>query len=137
MKKKILNIKWQRLVVKGKTCPRCKGTEKEINKAIATLRKLLIPLGVKVSLKKEGLSLAEFKKNPLKSNRLWINNRPIEDYLKGEVGQSSCCEVCGTEECRTIKVEKEEYEIIPSVLIIKAGLDAVHNWLGKNKIKKE
>lgn len=125
MKNKIIEIKWQRLVVKGKTCPRCKGTEKEINKAINTLRKSLIPLGFKIFLRKKRLSPAVFKKNTLQSNRIWINNRPIEHYLRGKVGGSFCCDVCGPYECRTIKMKGKEYEIITSALIIKAVLNAV------------
>ncbi|GBD38490.1 hypothetical protein HRbin37_00740 [bacterium HR37] len=66
-KKKILKIKWQRLVPEGETCPRCGSTEKELDKAILILKKSLAPLGIEVELEKEELSLSEFKKDPLRS----------------------------------------------------------------------
>ncbi len=121
-KKKVLIIKWQRLISRGKTCPRCGSTESEINKAIAVLKKTLEPLGIEVVLEKGKISMSEFKKDPLQSNRIWINNRPLEDYIQGRIGQSACCDVCGPYECRTVEIEKQVYETIPSEIIIKAGL---------------
>ena len=59
---KVLEIKWQRLVSKGETCPRCGLTEKEVDKAVSALKKSLAPLGVEVRLAKSELSLSEFKK---------------------------------------------------------------------------
>ena len=31
---------------------------------------------------KEELSVTEFKKDPLQSNRIWINNRLLEDWIE-------------------------------------------------------
>jgi DNA repair exonuclease SbcCD ATPase subunit len=90
-----INIKWQRLVAKGETCPRCESTEQELNKAINKLQQVLSPLEIKVTLEKEELNISEFKQDPLQSNRILINEQPIENLLKGKVGQSPCCEVCG------------------------------------------
>jgi hypothetical protein len=94
------------------------------NLAVSTLKQSLAPLGIEVILEKKELSVTEFKKAPLQSNRIWINNHPLEDYIGGGVGQSPCCDVCGPSECRTVEVEGQEYETIPSKIIIQAGLVA-------------
>ena len=119
--RKTLKIMWQRLVDEGETCPRCGSTEGEVEKAVLTLQKSLNPLGIKVVLEKNVLSVLEFKKDPLQSNQILINERPLEDWIGGEVGESPCCEVCNSD-CRTIGVEGEVYETIPAELVIKAGL---------------
>jgi hypothetical protein len=126
---KTLKIKWQRLVSEGETCPRCGSTEEELKKAISTLKQSLIPLGIEVVLEKAELSVAEFKKDPLRSNQIWLNNWSLEHWIGGKVGQSPCCDVCGPSECRTVVVEGEVYEAIPADLIIKAGLLAASQLL--------
>jgi len=127
---KTLKIKWQRLVSGGQTCPRCGSTEEELKKAIFILKKSLISLGIEVTLEKGELSVAEFKKDPLRSNQIWLNNRSLEDWLGGKIGQSPCCDVCGPSECRTVGVEGETYETIPADLVIKAGLFAASRLVG-------
>jgi len=122
--KNILRIKWKRLISDEKTCPRCGSTEEELEKAISALKQSLSPLGIEVILKKEELSVAEFKKDPLQSNRIWVNNRLLEDWIEGRSGHTPCCDVCGPDECRTIEVEGQTYETIPAEMIIKAGLSA-------------
>uniref|UniRef100_A0A7C4NSB4 DUF2703 domain-containing protein n=1 Tax=Thermodesulfobacterium geofontis TaxID=1295609 RepID=A0A7C4NSB4_9BACT len=117
-----LKIKWQRLLINGKTCPRCKLTEKELEKAISILKQYLNPLGIEIIIEKNELSVEEFKKNSLQSNQIWVNDVPLEDWINGKVGQSICCDVCGPSECRTIKVGKKVYETIPAELVVKAGL---------------
>lgn len=119
---KTLNIKWQRLVTKGETCPRCGSTEQELDKAIDKLKQALIPLGIDVNLEKEELNISEFKKEPLQSNRIWINDQPIENIIKGDVGQSPCCDACGLSDCRTVEIGGHTYETIPANLIIQASL---------------
>ena len=127
---KTLRVKWQRLVSDGQTCPRCGSTEEELEKAICTLKRSLVPLGIEVVLEKEQLSVSEFKKDPLQSNQIWLNDRPLEDWIGGKVGQSPCCDVCGPSECRTVGVEGETYEAIPADLVIKAGLIAASESVG-------
>lgn len=119
---KTLKIKWQRLVSGGQTCPRCRATEEELEKAISTLEQSLTPLGIQVVLEKDELSVAEFKIDPLRSNQIWLNDRLLENWIAGKVGQSPCCDVCGPSECRTVVIGEEVYEAIPADLIIKAGL---------------
>lgn len=120
----VLKIRWQRLVSEGGTCPRCGSTEEELGKAVSTLRQSLAPLGIEVVFEKEELSVAEFKKDPSQSNRIWLNNRLLEDWIGGEVGHTPCCDVCGLSECRTVEVGGQVYETIPAEIIIKAGLSA-------------
>lgn len=142
---KTLKIKWQRLVSDGQTCPRCGLTEGEIERATSVLRQTLAPLGIDVVLEKSELSFAEFEKDPLESNKIWINDRPLEYWIGGVTGQSACCDVCGPSDCRTVEVEGEIYETIPADLIVKAGLLAASKLISvetnesccKNKTGKD
>lgn len=126
---KTLVIKWQRLLSEGETCPRCGSTEKEVDKAVSMLSKSLTPLGIEVKLEKSELSLAEFKKSPLQSNRIWINNRLLEDWVEGKIDKSPCCDVCGPSDCRTLEIDGRVYEAIPSNIIIQAGFLAAAELL--------
>ena len=119
-----LSIKWQRLVEDSETCERCSSTEDEIEKAVQKLKGSLSALDLDVELEKEKLTKEEFKENPRESNKIFINDRPLEDWLDGEVGESECCDVCGDKDCRTITINGKEYEVVPSDLIVKAGLAA-------------
>lgn len=120
--KKVLTISWQRLVERGNTCPRCGSTEEELGKAVRQLKEKLNSLKIDVILEKTELSLDEFKKDPIESNRILFNGRPLEDVIDAETGQSQCCDICGDEECRTVEVKGGKYETIPAELIVKAGL---------------
>jgi hypothetical protein len=86
--------------------------------------------GFEPKIKGVELSVAEFKKDPLQSNQIWINNRSLEDLIGGKVGQSLCCDVCGSSECRTVGVGEKVYEAIPANLIIKAGLLVASQLIG-------
>lgn len=129
-----LKIKWQRLVdEENKTCPRCRETEEELDKAYSKLRDALFPLGIDVILKKRQMSPGEFKNNPLTSNQIWIADRTLEEWLGAETGKSKCCDVCGDEKCRTVEAGNHTYETIPASLIIKAGLIAASEILPVEK----
>lgn len=131
---KALEIKWQRLISEGETCPRCGLTEKEVDKAVSALKKSLAPLGVEVRLEKSELSLSEFKKDSLQSNRIWINNRSLEDWIEGKIDKSPCCEVCGPSDCRTLEVKGKVYEAIPADVIVQAGLLAAAEMVKDGQI---
>ena len=123
---KTIKIVWQRLVdERGQTCPRCRATEQELQKAHRFLTKSLLPLGIVFSLDTRALTSQEFAQDPLQSNRIWIDNKPLEQWLKAETGASPCCEACGGAECRTLKVEGKTLESIPAEQIIKAALLSV------------
>lgn len=125
-----LLITWRRLVVDGETCQRCSETEKELEKAISTLKMALEPLGIQVYLEKEEISHEEFRKNPLASNQILLNGIPLENILGAKTGKSECCDVCAPYECRTIELSGEVYEVPSSEMIVKAGMIAVCGLLG-------
>lgn len=121
---KTLKIKWQRLVHGGETCPRCEATGAEVHQAVDTLTSRLSPFGVTVVLETAELDMAAFQADPDQSNRIWIGERPLEQWLEGRVGHSTCCGVCGDEPCRTLELEGQTYEAIPAALIVQAGIQA-------------
>lgn len=127
---KSMIIEWQRLVKDEETCPRCGSTEKELDSAVVTLRQSLAPLGIDVEVEKRELSVDEFKKKPLDSNRIWFNGQSLEGFVDAGIGQSPCCDVCGPSECRTVSIDGQEYETIPSEVIVKAGLMAASKLIG-------
>ena len=119
------------MISEGETCPRCGITEEALRKSVSALEQSLVPLGIDMILEKEELSATEFKKDPLQSNRIWINNRSLEDWIEGRVGHSPCCDVCSTHECRTVEVQGRIYEENPAEIIIKAGLSAASELIGR------
>ena len=126
---KVLQIRWQRLVdEEGQTCKRCGSTEKEVQEAVAALRKSLAALGIDVVLEKKALSPEVCAKDISQSNLIWVGKRTLEEWLGAQVGKSPCGFCCGDlgekVECRTLTVGGKTYETIPAELIIKAGLVA-------------
>jgi hypothetical protein len=121
---KILTIKWQRLVHGGETCSRCGETGEEVQKAVDALTSRLSPFGLRVILETAELDMAAWQADPDQSNRIWLADRPLEEWLEGKVGHSPCCGVCGDEECRTLELEGRTYETIPAALIVQAGIMA-------------
>ena len=83
---KRLTIKWQRLVEGRKTCPRCGDTGEKVRKASASLGQALAPLGIEVVLEEVEISSAEFERQPLESNRILLDGRPLEEWLGAETG---------------------------------------------------
>lgn len=128
---KTITIAWQRLLSDGQTCPRCGSTETEIEKAFSVLKESLAPQGVNVVLEKGELTAEQFAQNTLQSNSILINGKLLEEWIGGQTGQSQCCDVCGPNDCRTMAVDGDVHEVIPSALIIKAGLLAAVELLGK------
>jgi hypothetical protein len=124
-----LPIRWQRLVKDGRTCIRCGNTEVEVRRATETLRAVLAPLGIEPQLEVADVDEATFAAGPLESNRIWIADRPMEDWLSGSIGSSRCCSVCGDSDCRTLEIQGTTFETIPERLIVKAGLLAAAELL--------
>ena len=129
-----VTIRWQRLVgEQGGTCARCGGTETEVQQATAQLERSLAALGVTVSLEQQSLDADTFLRDVAASNRIWINDRPLEDWLGADVGASSCtfcCTEAGAEvECRTVVHDGRTFETIPASLIVQAGLMAAVDTL--------
>ncbi len=132
-----LNIKWQRLVSDGETCERCEATGKEVEKAVEKLEKSLNLLGVDVILEKKALSEDEFRESPKKSNLVFVDGEPLENWIGADVGQSKCNNICGDEKCRTIVVDEEEFEVVPSDLIMQAGMKAASQNSIQNSYRPE
>ena len=86
--------------------------------------------GIEPVLQTEELDEATFKTNSAESNRVWIQGRPLEDWLGAEVGMSRCCDACGDSDCRTIEVGGRVYDTIPEDQIVKAGLIAASLMIG-------
>jgi hypothetical protein len=128
-----LVIKWQRLVEENKTCPRCGDTEKELERAFLKLKDAFALLNIEVILEKIQLSKEDFKRNPLSSNQIWINIKPLEFWINAGIGNSRCCDVCGDENCRTIELSGKSYETVPENLIIKASILALADMI-KNRL---
>jgi hypothetical protein len=134
---KTINIVWQRLVDEsGQTCDRCGGTEQELHKALRFLTRSLAPIGIAFSLETRAMDNQEFSQNPSESNRIWIDGKLLEKWLKGETGVSPCCGPCGEAQCRTVTVEGATFETIPAELIIKAALLAVEREVTKLTAKQ-
>jgi hypothetical protein len=132
---KVLKVEWHRLVADGQTCLRCGDTGKEVDKACHSLEQSLAPLGIKVILEKQEISPAAFKRDPSRSNSLFLNGRPLEEWLGLRVGQSPCCGPCGDTECRTIEGGGQVYETIPANLIIQAGLRAAAKLVASQTVE--
>jgi hypothetical protein len=120
---KTLTIKWQRVVDKdGKTCDRCGATEQELKKAV----EYLSGQGVIVTVEEVKMDVKEFAKSCIESNRIWLNDKPLEEVLEAKVGKSTCSGICEkhTEkaECRTLIFGDKTYESVPAELIAMAGL---------------
>jgi hypothetical protein len=117
-------IVWKRLVKSGETCTRCGETYRELEGAVAKLEAALRPLGIEPLLETQELDEDAFKANPSESNRVWIAGKPVEEWLRADVGMSRCCAVCGDSDCRTLEIGGRIFETIPEELFIKAGLAA-------------
>ena len=132
---KTLQIRWQRLVdEQGQTCDRCGSTQEELQQALKSLKASLRPLGIRVALVENPLAPEECAKDISQSNRIWVGDRPLEEWLGAEVGMSlcgTCCSQLGDEvECRTVVVDGKTFEAIPAELIIKGGLLGAAQLLG-------
>lgn len=122
---KQLNIVWQRLVdSRGRTCTRCGTTHEALEHAVEKLKSALAPLGLEPTLETREIGEAAFKGDPTASNRIWIADRSLEEWLGATSGSSPCCSVCGDSECRTVELGETVFEEIPEELILKAALVA-------------
>ena len=125
-----LVIVWQRLLsLQGQTCDRCAATELALQQAVETLQQVLAPLQMQVEFNRQAMTLEQFNQDPQASNRIWIADKPLEEWLGASTGTSPCCSVCGDAACRTLECGNQSYDAIPPQLIIKAGLLAAAQQL--------
>lgn len=128
---KPLCIVWQRFVdSRGETCDRCGATYDALQRAVAKLKDVLRPLGLEPTLEVKEIDEESFKTDPSMSNRIWIGDRPLEEWLGARVGSSQCCSVCGESECRTVEAGGDVFEALPEELILKAALIAAAQMMG-------
>jgi len=129
--RKVLHVTWQRLVDDtGVTCSRCRETETRLDEAVTVLRPLLSGQGIEIILRKKRILPLAFNQDPLASNIISIEGKPLESWLQAETGRSPCCDVCGDNECRTLSFEGKTYEAVPVELIIRGLLRAVETVFG-------
>lgn len=127
---KSLPILWQRLVSQqGTTCPRCHGTGEEVQRAVQKLKLVLEPMGVTPELEVKEIDEASFFQDTLQSNQILIAGQPMEHWLGGQTGSSRCCNECGDNDCRTVEVGGQIYEVIPEELLVRAGVIAATRML--------
>lgn len=127
---KTLHILWQRLVnEEGSTCPRCHGTGEEVQRAVEKLRFVLEPLGFTPQLAVREIDEAAFLQDTLQSNQILVAGHTIEHWLGAQTGSSRCCNECGNNECRTVEMGGQSYEVIPEELLVRAGLIAATRML--------
>ena len=120
---KTLQIRWQRLVDgQGETCVRCGATETAVEDAMQMLKQSVKGLEIDVVLEKSTLDISTFKETPLESNRIWIGDKPLEDWLSASISESQCGTACGDSNCRTMVVDGKAFEAIPPEMIVRAGL---------------
>jgi len=123
---KLLHVTWQRLLDDAAvTCPRCSDTEKNLYAAVNILQPLLAQQGIHILLQKKSILPLAFSQNPMASNLILIEGRPLENWINAETGKSKCCDVCGDNECRTLIFEENVYEDVPVKLIVRGILKAV------------
>ncbi len=133
---RVITVRWQRLVTEtGTTCTRCGTTQAEVRRAVDTLRRCLGPLNLAVRLEEVALTPEAVGRDTAQSNRVFIEDRPLEDWLGAGTGMSpcgSCCEHLGPGvQCRTVAVDGQTYEAVPAQLIIRAGLRAAEATLAR------
>lgn len=127
---KKLHIVWQRLTDdSGATCTRCAGTGAHLAEAVQKLEKSLRILDIQVTLDVRTLSGEAFAAQPQESNRIWLNDKPLEGWLDAESGSSACGGVCGDNACRTVEADGRQYETLPEALLLRAGLIAAAHLL--------
>ena len=127
---KHLSILWQRLVsAQGTTCARCHNTGEEVLRAVDRLKLALEPLGVVPELQVKAIDEATFLKDPLQSNQILIDGQTLEYWLGGQTGSSRCCDECGDNDCRTVELGGQRYEVIPEDLLVRAGVIAATRLL--------
>ena len=131
-----VTVRWQRMVTEtGDTCERCGSTQKEVWLATDMLRRCLGPLNIEVALEETSMTPEVCARDMSQSNRIFVDDRPLADWLRGKIEMSPCapcCEKLGEEvQCRTLTVDGRTYEAVPATLILRAGLLAAEASLAR------
>lgn len=122
--KPTLTIRWKRRVDgSSRTVSSHAAAEQQLDLAFATLKKSLEPTGVEVVLQKAVLSEEQFAKDPLNSNRIWLNGAALEMYLPNATIASTKDAKSG-DVFRTVEFAGTSLRDVPHKLIVHAGLIA-------------
>ncbi len=78
-------ILWKRLVTMGRPVRVAAIPAVNLKRRVNKLRIVLHPLGIEPLLQTEEIDEATFKTNTAESNRVWIQGRPLEDWLGADV----------------------------------------------------
>jgi len=109
------------------TCSRCKATDENVTKTIATLREALTETGVEVDFKTTKLPASRLAE----SNSILINGVDIEELVNGRnAGRETACHGCGSLlsgpcDCRAYTYHGKKYCQIPKAMIREAISKAV------------
>ena len=130
---KSLPIIWQRLVdSQGRTCDRCGNTYESLLEAVTKLEEAFRPLDIEIKFETREIDRESFKADPSQSNRVWIADKPIEEWLGASIASSPCCSVCEGSACRTLELGSDVFEVIPPDLVIRAALVAASQMFSSN-----
>jgi hypothetical protein len=117
---KNLIIEWQHVGADiSTTCVRCTATGTTLLKVIEELKPELSKYNIHVEYKETVLTNEQLPD----SNRILINGKPFEEYLKNAQIVETPCQSCAcivdneTAECRAIEISDEIYESIPDDMI--------------------
>ncbi|MCX7822877.1 MAG: DUF2703 domain-containing protein [Syntrophobacterales bacterium] len=121
-----ISLRWYHLVDEnGNTCDRCDQTLLNLEKVISVIKPAFEEFDITIDFEKVALSYDEFKRNPLASNQITIDGRPLETILDLKVGKSPCCGPCAGNDCRTLVIKGVERDVIEARVILKAILESI------------
>ena len=115
-----LMLRWQKPDVELKQ--ECGVTEAELQQALRTLTQDLKKTGTGVQL--GYLRAGTVPEAPVSG--LWINGKPLETWLNGEIAVSETG-------CVTLKLADKSYDRIPASVIVKAGMLAAERPISERK----
>lgn len=114
-------------------CEMCRGTESNLEEALAEVAEVLKSTGVEVNLRKIHIESYEqaLALDFISSPTIRINGRDVALEVK-ENYCSSCSDLSGTETfCRVWNFQGEEFSTVPKSLVIEAILKEVYGSRGE------
>jgi hypothetical protein len=107
--------------VDRKTCSRCRTTDKNVERTVQSLRKVVGESGAKIELKTTRLPISRLAQ----SNSVRINGKDIEELVGRRHNRSTTCygcsEVLGSScDCRAYTYRGKKYTYIPRAMIREA-----------------
>lgn len=120
--KRIIEVEWKHLDVKGETCDRCFSTGETLKQQIAQLNHQLNNFNIELLFKETKLAENEV----VHSNEVYIDHKAIESIINLEVRDNYCASCSDLTKkltyCRSIVFESKSYDEIPASALRKAIL---------------